>query len=107
MERNFQSKNELFMYSDASDSHAFIFDMKKSNVSKSNKFEIVKEFEFNETEKNLSSSFRELLSVVKFTEIYIPEKNNEESIIYWLSIQKIVFLSLKKGLGSYIFKLKY
>ena len=48
-----------------------------------------------------------LLSVVKFTEIYIPEKNNKESIIYWLSIQKIVFLSLKKGLGSYIFKLKY
>ena len=73
MERDVQSKNELFMCSDASDSHAFIIDMKKSNVNKSKTFEIVKEFEFNETEKNLSSSFRELLSVVKFTESYVPE----------------------------------
>ena len=97
MERNVQSKNELFMCSDASDSHAFIFDMKKYNVKKSNAFEIVKEFEFNETEKNLSSSFRELLSVVKFTEIYIPEKNNEESIIYWLTDSKNLFSFLKKG----------
>ena len=46
MERDVQSKNELFMCSDASDSHAFIFDMKKSNVDKSKTFEIVKEFEF-------------------------------------------------------------
>ena len=38
MERNVQSKNELSMCSDASDSHAFIFDIKKSNVNKSNKF---------------------------------------------------------------------
>ena len=97
MERDVQSKNELFMCSDASDSQAFIFDMKKSNVNKSKTFEIVKEFEFNETEKNLSSSFRELLSVVKFTESYVPEKNNEESIIYWLTDSKNLFSFLKKG----------
>ena len=49
------------------------------------------------TKKTLSSGFRELLSVVKFTENYIPVQNSENSIIYWLTDSKNLFSFLKKG----------
>ena len=58
---------------------------------------IIRDFEFSSCEKTLSSSFRELLSVIKFTETYVPVVPAEDSIIYWLTVSKKLFSFLKKG----------
>ena len=71
--------------------------MKKFENLQEKKFDLVREFEFSDYEKTLSSGFRELLSVVKFTENYIPVQNSENSIIYWLTDSKNLFSFLKKG----------
>ena len=82
--------NELFMCSDASESHSFIFDMTRYRVHKEKHFELVRDFEFSSCEKTLSSGFRELLSVIKFTETYVPvvPAEDSDSIIYWLTDSK-------------------
>ena len=62
-------------------------------------FELVRDFEFSSCEKTLSSGFRELLSVIKFTETYVPvvPAEDSDSIIYWLTDSKNLFSFLKKG----------
>ena len=97
MEKVLNDMNELLVCSDASDSHAFIFEMKKFENLQEKKFDLVQEFEFSDYEKTLSSGFRELLSVIKFTENYIPVQNSENSIIFWLTDSKNLFSFLKKG----------
>ena len=71
LNRDIDATNELFMCSDASESHLFIFDMKRYCVHKEKHFELVSDFEFNDCEKNLTSSFQELLSVILKTTFWL------------------------------------
>ena len=70
-ECNIDAKNQLFMCSDTSESHSFIFDMKRYHVHEEKHFELVSDFEFNDCEKNLTSSFQELLSVILKTTFWL------------------------------------
>ena len=61
MEKVLNDMNELLVCSDASDSHAFIFEMKKFENLQEKKFDLVREFEFSDNKKTLSSGFRRII----------------------------------------------
>ena len=83
----------MFICSDSLETHSFLYDLKHSDIVKESSFQLVKDFEFSPQERNLSSSYRELLSVVKFTENYVPVNKEADSLIYWLTDSKNLFLS--------------
>ena len=56
--------------------------MKRYCVHEEKQFELVCDFYVDDCEKNLSSSYQELLSVINFTENYVPVVPAEDSIIY-------------------------
>ena len=88
------------LVSDASDHSAFIYDL--------NDFKYVLDFSFNEEEKLSSSSFRELLSIIKFLEV---EKNLKNNLIYWYTDSQNLATFLNRGskkdyIQKYIFNIK-
>ena len=63
-EKFYNIQNEMFICSDSLETHSFLYDLKHSDIVKESSFQLVKDFEFSPQERNLSSSYRELLSVM-------------------------------------------
>ena len=83
------NSEEMYICSDSSESHSFLYEMEK--------FNFIHEFKFSEEESQSSSGYRELLSVIKFTELYKPMNVKSNIVIYWLTDSQNLYSFLKKG----------
>ena len=81
--------NVHYFCSDASETHSFLYEMEK--------FSVVENVEFTQSESKQSSGFRELLAICKFIELYKPSHMNERNVIYWFTDSQNLLFFLKKG----------